>query len=275
MSEQNINKEEALKKDQDSEKEKNEKEDNMTKINDSDKDNNNEKKEEDINNDNKKEKIKNIKEEDKKSLNKITKNKKKLSNSDSLISKEDDNSLGDDSNSENKDDEMDEGEDEENDDEDDIDDEDDDDDDEDDEDKTDSSFSEDKKKKDPYHTYINSKVSNCIYFDTLEKGDYLFNIEQNKYFKIVNINSKGNKGDKYNINLELIDNLKTKTKKDKILMKQISDNIIYKALNYNNKKGKIKDKNVDNKNEEEKIDINSIKIIINNNNNNDDDDNNE
>jgi len=200
------------------------------------------------------------KEEDKDSLNNDTDNKKSSSNS----IKDEEDSLGDFvSNSENKEDDSGEGEDEENDDEDDIDEDDDDDDDDEDDDKTDNTFSDDKKKKDPYHSYINSKVENFIYFDDLEKGDYLYGIEQNKYYKIININSKsGNKCDKYYISLELIDNLK-KTKKEKIKMKKISDNIIYKALNYDNNKNENKTKD---KKEEEKKDISNKELTTNTNN---------
>ena len=282
MSDQNNIKEETVKKELDEEqqkKEENEKTENLEKDNDEDKDNN--EKKDDIDNENIKNKDnvkdKNEKNENEKKkkenslnkidnpfipLNKINKQKIKTNSDSSLSNKEEDISIEDDSISENKDDDVDEGEDEENDDEDDFDD---DDDDEDDEGKTDSSFPEDKKKKDPYHSYINSKVNNFIYFDNLEKGDYLYGIEQNKFFKIVNINLKGNKGG-YNIKLELIDNLKTKTKKDKILMKKVSENIIYKAINYNNKKSqiKIKDKNEEDKNYEVKNDINNKNNIINN-----------
>ena len=203
------------------------------------------------------------KEEDKDSLNNDTDNKKSSSNS----IKDEEDSIGDFvSNSEDKQDDSGEGEDEENDDEDDIDEDDDDDDDDEDDDKTDNTFSDDKKKKDPYHSYINSKVENFIYFDDLEKGDYLYGIEQNKYYKIININSKsGNKCDKYYISLELIDNLK-KTKKEKIKMKKISDNIIYKALNYDNDNNKNENKTKDKK-EEEKKDISNNELTTNTNNN--------
>ena len=202
------------------------------------------------------------KEEDKDSLNNDTDNKKSSSNS----IKDEEDSIGDFvSNSEDKQDDSGEGEDEENDDEDDIDEDDDDDDDDEDDDKTDNTFSDDKKKKDPYHSYINSKVENFIYFDDLEKGDYLYGIEQNKYYKIININSKsGNKCDKYYISLELIDNLK-KTKKEKIKMKKISDNIIYKALNYDNDNNKNENKTKDKK-EEEKKDISNKELTTNTNN---------
>ena len=271
---------ENFEKNIDSEKDKNEKNDkksedsnqkendNPDKVdkdkNEKEEDNNNniEKKEIEKNGKDKKEKKeeKDKKEEDKDSLNNDTDNKKSSSNS----VKDEEDSLGDfESNSENKEDDSGEGEDEENDDEDDID-EDDDDDDEDD-DKTDNTFSDDKKKKDPYHSYINSKVENFIYFDDLEKGDYLYGIEQNKYYKIININSKsGNKCDKYYISLELIDNLK-KTKKEKIKMKKISDNIIYKALNYDNDNNKNENKTKDKK-EEEKKDISNKELTTNTNN---------
>ena len=74
---------------------------------------------------------------------------------------------------------------EENDDEDDIDDDDEDEEDE----KSSISYSE-KKKKDPNHAYINSKIEYMTFLDLLEKGDYLYGIEQNKFYKIIKKNEK-------------------------------------------------------------------------------------
>ena len=149
----------------------------------------------------------------------------------------------------------------------DEDDDDDEDDDEDDDDKNDDlsyDTSRDKKKKDPYHAYINSKVDNLCYYINFEKGDYLYGIEQNKFYKVTNYidTKKGN--DKYEITLELIDNLKSKTKKGKLEMKKISENILYNSLSYevNKKEEKEKDKkdeekkNIENNNNQKKINNN-------------------
>ena len=147
--------------------------------------------------------------------------------------------------------------DEENDDEDDdiIDDDDEDDDDEDD--KSDDTF-DDKKKKDPYHTYIISKVEYSINMENLAKGDYLYGIKENKFYRVTNYTSKeSNNSDKFNITLSLVDNLKKKTKKSKIKMKKINDNILFKALKYENnnkeknqKEVKLEENNLDKKEEE-------------------------
>ena len=134
---------------------------------------------------------------------------------------------------------------EDNDDEDDIFDDDDYDDDDDDEDNDRSDISsDDKKKKDPYRYYINSKVANFIFFENLEKGDYLYGIEENKYYKVLKINSKeANYVDKYDITLELVDNLKAKKQKEKNEMKKVSGNILFKGLNFKNNKNENKEKN--------------------------------
>ena len=135
---------------------------------------------------------------------------------------EEDNSKGD---KEDKEDEDEEDEEEDNDDEDfysddDVDEEDD-----------DKSYdSDDKKKKDPYCGYINSKTFNYCYFDSLNKGDYIYGIEQNKYYKVSRINNSNKGSDKYEIYLELIDNTKSKNKKEKLKMQKISGNILFKSM---------------------------------------------
>ena len=112
---------------------------------------------------------------------------------------------------------------------DDLDDDEDEDDDVDD-DKSNESDSDNKKKKDPYHAYINSKLDlffDC--FDNLSKGEYIFGLEKNKYYKILDINRNSN-SNKFEMEIELIDNATIKTKKDKLDMKKISDNILFKQL---------------------------------------------
>ena len=140
------------------------------------------------------------------------------------------------------------------DDEEDDDDDDDEDDDDDDDEYDDKSYdsSRDKKKKDPYHAYINSKVDNFCYYINFEKGDYLYGKEQKKFYKVINYidTKKGN--DKYEITLELIDNLKSKTKKGKLEMKKISENILYNSLSYEINKKEEKEKEKDKKDEEKK-----------------------
>ncbi len=89
-----------------------------------------------------------------------------------------------------------------------------------------------KKKKEPYHAYLNSKIENSNYLHLLEKGDYIYNKEQNKFYKIVkndeNNLSSSEKKKEHNIVIELIDNLKSKSKKEKNQMKKMSENIILK-----------------------------------------------
>ena len=158
------------------------------------------------------------------------------------------NNSDNESDSDEKENEEDEGEGED----DDLDDEDDDIDD----DKSDESTSEDKKKKDPYHAYINSKIDcNFDCFENLSKGDYLYGFEKNKYYKILDF-TRNSSADKFEMEIELIDNTK-KTKKDKIDMKKISDNILFKQLN--NKKVYKEKENKEEKNEEKKNNIESNK----------------
>jgi len=113
------------------------------------------------------------------------------------------------------------------------DDDDDDEDDNDDEEEEKSSIDySEKKKKEPYHAYLNSKIENSNYLHLLEKGDYIYNKEQNKFYKIVkndeNNLSSSEKKKEHNIVIELIDNLKSKSKKEKNQMKKMSENIILK-----------------------------------------------
>ena len=228
----------------------------------------------------------------KKKNKKISKKEEKLSD-DLFSSFRDEDVKKSESNSESGNDDMDDEEfekteskneedDEENDDEDDIDDDydDDDDDDEDDVNSSEISYSDDRKKKDPHHSYINSKIEYNVYLDNLQKGDYLYGIEKNKFYKFLKINTKdsNNPVDKYNFILELVDNLKAKTKKGKNEMKKISENILYKSKNYAeykflNKKeeksenknldinGEIKKENIVEENKKEKIDQSSNKEV--------------
>lgn len=113
------------------------------------------------------------------------------------------------------------------------DDDDDDEDDNDDEEEEKSSIDySEKKKKEPYHAYLNSKIENSNYLHLLEKGDYIYNKEQNKFYKIVkndeNNLSSSEKKKEHNIVIELIDNLKSKSKKEKNQMIKMSENIILK-----------------------------------------------
>ena len=113
------------------------------------------------------------------------------------------------------------------------DDDDDDEDDNDDEEEEKSSIDySEKKKKEPYHAYLNSKIENSNYLHLLEKGDYIYNKEQNKFYKIVkndeNNLSSSEKKKEHNIVIELIDNLKSKSKKEKYQMKKMGENIILK-----------------------------------------------
>lgn len=127
------------------------------------------------------------------------------------------------------------------------DDDDDDEDDNDDEEEEKSSIDySEKKKKEPYHAYLNSKIENSNYLHLLEKGDYIYNKEQNKFYKIVkndeNNLSSSEKKKEHNIVIELIDNLKSKSKKEKNQMKKMSENIILK---------KASDKEINEKKDEE------------------------
>ena len=186
------------------------------------------------------------------SLNDEEENKK--SESDSESSKD----LDSESNSEEKgkkDEDKGDEDNEENDDEEDIDD---DDDIEDDEEEDKSGYSDDKKKKDPYRYYLISKVDYSINIKNLKNGDYLYGIKENKFYKVIDRNTKNsNNADNFTIILSLIDTSKAKTKKAKNEMKKIADNILYTALKYENKNwnkeaNKDEKKNLDKKEEEAK-----------------------
>ena len=220
-----------------------------------------EEKEEKIETEGKEKKDKKNKKDDTKQKNKSSKKKKDVEEKDSLNDEEEEDNKKSESDSESNKDvdsetnsEKNESQDKDEDSEDneENDDEDLDDDDEDDDDDDKSSNSDGEKKKDPYRNYITSKVEYFINMENLNKGDYIYGIKENKFYKVVNYNSKNsNNADKFNITLSLVDTSKAKTKKSKNEMQKVTDNILHTSLKYENKN--------ENKDNDKKLDISEKK----------------